>query len=56
MFSDRVPDITYSPPIQDLFANFERNWNAIGPAMWTLLGIIFGTFLIRKILEHVRGD
>lgn len=56
MVSDRVPEIPYSPPIEDLFANLGHNWNTLGPALWTLFGIIFGTYLIRKIMEHVKGD
>lgn len=46
-----VPEISYSPPIADLFANFFKNWNTLSPAINLLIGVLFAFFLLRKIKE-----
>lgn len=56
MHSQSVPTIPYSPPIADLFANFTHNWGTLSPVLAVLFGVIFGTFVIRKILKRVRGE
>ena len=42
--------------INDLFANAQLNWMTLWPAMAVLLGILFGTFLLRKLLRKIRGE
>lgn len=50
LHSDKVPDITYKPPIEDLFKFFGINWNTLSPALWVLFGTLFGFFVL-KILK-----
>jgi len=50
LHSDKVPDVNYSPPIQDLFYFFGVNWGTLGPALWLLFGTLFGFFVL-KILK-----
>lgn len=51
-----IPSIPYSPPLQDLLSNLSHNWHTLGPALWVLFGIIFGTFVLKKIIKNVKGD
>lgn len=46
-----IPEISYKPEIGDLFANFFYNWETLSPAIFVLLGVFFGSFLLRKIKE-----
>lgn len=46
-----IPKITYKPEINDLFANFQYNWKTLFPAVAVLVGVFFGTFLLRKIKD-----
>lgn len=54
MQGDKIPDVSYSPPISDLFANFALNWNTLSPALWLLYGVLAGFFIL-KILKRVNG-
>lgn len=49
LHSEKVPDITYKPPIEDLFMFFGINWNTISPALWVLFGTLFGFFVLKII-------
>ena len=49
LHSDKVPDITYKPPINDLFTFFGINWATLGPALWVLFGTLFGFFVLKII-------
>jgi hypothetical protein len=51
-----LPKWNYSPPIEDLFANFSHNWNGLMPMTAILFGIIFATWVGSKIVKHVRGE
>jgi len=51
-----MPEIPESPPIQDLFSNFAHNWNTLMPALAVLFGVLFGGWVIRKIIKNIRGD
>lgn len=54
--STGVPTIPNMSDIRDLFANFGHNWSTLSPALWVLFGIIFGTFVLGKIIKNVKGD
>ncbi|MFU1973151.1 hypothetical protein [Bacillus pumilus] len=54
MQGNNIPDVKYSPPISDLFANFALNWHTLSPALWVLFGTLTG-FYILKILKRVYG-
>ena len=56
LHSDRMPVIPQGPPVTDLFANLGQNWSVLSPALSLLFGILFGSFLIMKIVKHVRGS
>jgi hypothetical protein len=56
MLSPDMPQIPYSPPIEDLLSNFAHNWHTLGPVLWVLFGTLFGTFLVKKVINKVRGD
>lgn len=47
-----IPEINYSPPIRDLFANFKYNWETLSPVIFLLLGVLFAFFLLRKIKDN----
>lgn len=51
-----MPGIPYSPDIRDLFANLQLNWSTMMPILVVLFGVIFGTFLAKKIMNRVRGE
>jgi hypothetical protein len=51
-----MPEIPYSPPIEDLFANFQHNWGTLSPALFLLFGILFAFFMAKKIIKIVKGD
>lgn len=52
----RIPAVPGNFDITELFANLTHNWNTLGPALWVLFGIMFGGWLIRKIIRGVKGD
>lgn len=54
--STDIPQVGYSPPIQDLFANFAFNWQSLKVPMMLLLGIFFAFYVIKRIIKHVKGD
>lgn len=56
MSSENMPNIPFSPPIGDLFANFGHNWNTLMPVLVVLFGIIFATFVIKKVMNRLRGE
>lgn len=47
-----IPDISYRPPISDLFANFAHNWQTLSPALWVLYGVLAGFFIL-MILKRI---
>lgn len=49
LHSDKVPDITYSPPIKDLFMFFGINWSTLTPVILLLLGTLFGFFVLKIV-------
>lgn len=51
-----MPDITWAPPVGDLISNFTHNWGTLMPVLVLLFGILFGTFVIRKVYKHLKGD
>lgn len=51
-----LPKWHYQPPIGDLFSNFNHNWNTLLPVTGLLFGIIFATWLIAKVIKHVKGS
>lgn len=55
-FSPNMPEIPYSPPIGDLFANVQHNWGVLTPVLSLLFGILFFGFLAKKIKDTFWGD
>ncbi|MNW41500.1 hypothetical protein D3C74_186410 [compost metagenome] len=53
MPSDLIPA---SPPVDDLFANLGHNWTTLWPALAVLFGVLFGTFVLNKIIKKFRGE
>jgi hypothetical protein len=52
--SDKMPTINPNMyDINDLFANFTNNWYHLRFVLSLLFGIIFGFFLIKKVLESM---
>lgn len=51
-----MPEIPYSPPIQDLFANFQHNWATLTPVLAVLFGILFFSFVAKKLIKIFKGD
>ncbi|OMD76578.1 hypothetical protein BSK50_14880 [Paenibacillus odorifer] len=61
MGGDRMPNQspqlnTGSFDITDLFGNTSHNWDTIGPALWVLFGVMFGAWVVRKIIKRTKGD
>ncbi len=52
LHSELVPDVTYKPPIQDLFMFFGINWETLSPALWLLFGTLFGFFVLKMLKNH----
>ncbi len=52
LHSDKVPDVTYRPPISDLFAYFSFNWSTLWPALALLFGVLFAFFAIKIFREY----
>lgn len=52
LFSDKVPSVNYSPDISNLFDFFTYNWLHLWPAVALLLGVLFGTFIIRIVKNN----
>ena len=52
LHSEKVPDIDYSPNIQDLFMFFGINWDTLGPVLWLLFGTLFAFFIIRIVKQN----
>jgi hypothetical protein len=54
--SPNIPEVTYSPDINDLFHYFGVNWDTLSPALWLLYGVLFA-FAVLAILKHFySGD
>ncbi len=49
LHSDKMPAVAPGPPVTDLFANFQHNWMVIAPAVTLMLGILFGTWFLRRV-------
>lgn len=52
--SPNIPDVKYSPDINDLFSFFKFNWETLSPALWLLYGVLFAFFIagiIKKLYE-----
>lgn len=56
MQGDKIPDVNYSPPISDLFANFAHNWNTLSPALWLLFGVLAGYFILKIVKRVYSGE
>lgn len=56
LHSDLMPQINYSPPISDLFANLQFNMSTLSPALVILFGILFAGYLIKKIKDRFIDD
>lgn len=54
--SDLMPSIPQSFDIRDLFANLQLNWTTLMPVLALLFGILFATYLVRKVIQKVRGE
>lgn len=52
LHSDKVPDINYRPPINDLFMFFGINWNTLAPVMLLLLGTLFAFFVLKIVKNN----
>lgn len=44
------------PPIDDLFANLGHNWDTLWPVLAVLFGVLFGSFVLNKVIKRVRGE
>lgn len=49
-----IPEINYSPPIGDIFANFAHNWATLAPATSLLFGILIGFALLGLVIKRFR--
>lgn len=47
--SDRVPEIPYSPPIEDIFANLDFNFNTLQPVLSLLFGILYAFYVAVRL-------
>lgn len=56
LHSDKVPNVTYRPPIGDLFDFFEFNWKTLSPALWVLYGILIGFFILGILVKVYQSD
>lgn len=56
LHSDNIPDVTYSPPMKDLFANFAFNWDTLSPVLWLLYGILAGFFFLKILFRVWKGE
>lgn len=54
MWSNKVPEINYSPPIKDLFGFFAFNWNTLTPAISLLLGIFVAFYIAKLLINNFR--
>lgn len=52
LHSELVPDITYSPPIADLFLFVGINWDTLLPVLGLLCGTLFGFFILKRVKGH----
>lgn len=50
LHSDKIPEVNYSPPIQDLFMFFGINWATLSPVIYLLLGTLFGLYVIKLLM------
>ena len=49
MFSDKIPEVGYSPDITALFQYFTFDFAHILPAVYLVCGVLFAFFLIRSL-------
>lgn len=56
LHSDKIPDVNYRPPIQDLFRFFGINWDTLSPALWVLFGTLFAFFVAKIIKDRFGSD
>lgn len=54
--SQNVPDVNYSPDIQDLFRYFGYSWDTISPAVYLLCGVLLAFFLLTILKKTYFGD
>lgn len=52
LHSDKIPEVNYSPPIQDLFMFFGINWATLSPVIYLLLGTLFGLYVIKLLMSR----
>lgn len=52
LHSEKIPDITYRPPITDLFTFFGINWDTLAPALWLLFGTLFAFFVLKIVKQN----
>lgn len=52
LHSENIPEVTYSPPISDLFNFFKINWETLSPALWLLYGVLFAFFVLGIIKKY----
>lgn len=52
--SSPKPNMNYS--MGDLFGNFALNWETLSPALWVLFGVLFGTWLVKKVYDRFVGE
>jgi len=51
-----IPEINYSPPISDLFANFGHNWQTLSPALWLLYGTLTAFMILALIKKFYKDE
>lgn len=49
-------NVSYRPPIEDLFANFALNWSTLSPVLYLLFGTLTAFFFIGLVLKHFKND
>ncbi len=51
LHSKNIPDVNYSPDINDLFHYFGINWNTLSPVIFLLVGLGFGFFILKLVMR-----
>lgn len=54
--SPNIPDVEYSPNINDLFHYFGINWETLSPALWVLYGVLFAFFVLAILKKIYWSD
>lgn len=52
----RMPPVPQGPPVDDLFSNLSHNWVTLWPALAVLFGVLFGSFVLNKVIKNIRGE